>query len=467
MTKTEDVKNLRFYFCGIGGCGMNPLAHFMARSGYMVAGSDIKESEELEELRLDGIKCYAKQDGSMIKANDVFVYSSAIHDDNPDLLQAKKLGLSFMHRSELLAQIAKRYKTVTVAGAHGKTTVSSLIAFLLQEGDLDPSAIIGGYVPAFRGNYRAGKGEWLVLEADESDGSFKRYSSDIAVLLNVDADHLDYYKDMNAIKEAFAVYVGNIVENGTLIYNVEDPVCAELAFNARPDIKKIKCGIGVLAQEQSDYAGTDILLSPLSSAFSLLIKNGEEETSLPFVCPLPGRHNVFNAVVSLAAAASVGIGLDHMNEPLASFKNAHRRFERLGKWHGAEIIDDYAHHPREIEALLNSASRLEGELTVVFQPHRFSRTEKLLPEFARVLSKAPNLILTDVYSAGESKNLIGGRELYEAVLNMGGQAEYVNTPAEIPALLLKRSKDWKFPHTLLFTGAGALSALAHEMLKNQ
>ncbi|MBO7435824.1 UDP-N-acetylmuramate--L-alanine ligase [bacterium] len=467
MTKTEDVNNLKFYFCGIGGCGMNPLAHFMKRAGYRVCGSDIKESEELADLRKDGIECFARQDGSMVEGCDVFVYSSAIHEDNPDLVQAKKLGLSFLHRSELLAQIARRYKTVTVAGAHGKTTVSSLIACLLKDGGLDPNAIVGGYVPAFRGNFTVGKGCYLVLEADESDGTFKRYASDIAVLLNVDADHLDYYKDMNAIKEAFAVYVGNIVENGTLIYNAEDPVCAELAAGVRPDIKKIKCGIGVLAQENADYAGTDILLSPLSSAFSLLCKKGSEEKSLPFVCPLPGRHNVFNAVISLAAAAAAGVDPEILRDPLAVFKNAHRRFERLGKWHGAEIIDDYAHHPREIEALLNSASRLEGDLTVVFQPHRFSRTEKLLPEFARVLSKAPNLILTDVYSAGESKNLIGGRELYEAVLNMGGQAEYVNTPAEIPALLLERSKGWKFPHTLLFTGAGALSGLAHEMLKNQ
>ena len=467
MNGTEELKNLRFYFCGIGGCGMNPLAHFLARSGYAAAGSDIKESEELEDLRRDGVECAARQDGSLLRPGDVFVYSSAIHEDNPDLLRAKELGLSFLHRSELLAQIARRYKTVTVAGMHGKTTVSSLIAFLMTEGGLDPNAIIGGHVPAFGGNFRAGSGGWLVLEADESDGSFRRYASDIAVLLNVDADHLDYYKDMQAIREAFAVYVNNITENGVLVYNADDPICEELAAAARPDIRKIKCGVGALALEKADYVGTDMILSPLSSSFTLLENRGGKTRSLSFVCPLPGSHNVFNAVVSLAACAAAGADPELLRDPLAAFRNAQRRFERLGKWHGAEIIDDYAHHPKEIEALLQSAARLEGELTVVFQPHRFSRTEKLLPEFAYVLSKAPNLILTDVYSAGESKRMIGGKELYEAVLNLGGQAEYVNTPAEIPALLLERSKSWKFPHTLLFTGAGALSALAHEMLKNQ
>lgn len=463
---TEENKKLSFYFCGIGGCGMDPLASFMAKEGYLVRGSDIKESPELERLRSFGIECFANQDGTKLLEDDVFVYSSAIHDDNPDMQRAKELDLSMMHRSELLAQVAKRYKAVTVAGMHGKTTVSSLISWLMAEGGLDPNAIVGGFIPAFGGNFRKGMGEYLVLEADESDGTFLRYASDIAVMLNIDADHLDYYKDLSAIEKAFAVYVNNIVPGGTLIYNVEDEICARVALNARPDIRKIKCGIGSLALEKADYTAVDIALSDLSSNFTF-VERSERGAQTPMTCPLPGSHNVFNAVISLACAKTCGADPVRLKEVLPRFKNACRRFERLGFWHGAEIIDDYAHHPKEIEALLGSASRLKGELTVVFQPHRFSRTEKLLPEFAEVLSKAPNLILTDVYSAGESKGLIGGRELYEAVLAMGGQATWVDTPQEIPNLLLKRSKDWKLPHTLLFTGAGALSALAHEMLKNQ
>lgn len=457
---------LSFYFCGIGGCGMDPLARLMARDGYVVRGSDIKESPELEKLRTEGIECFACQDGTKLKEDDVFVYSSAIHEDNPDMMRAKELNLSMLHRSELLAQVARRCKAVTVAGMHGKTTVSSLISWLMAEGGADPSAVIGGFVPDFDGNFRKGASDYLVLEADESDGTFVRYASTVAVLLNIDADHLDHYKDLADIEKAFAAYVDNIVPGGTLIYNCDDEICRRLAANVRPDIRKVRCGLGALALEKADYVGIDIALSDLSSDFTLL-KNGEAKKSLPVTCPLPGSHNVFNAVISLACAEVCGADVEKLSKALPRFKNARRRFEKLGKWHGAEIIDDYAHHPREIEALLKSASRLEGELTVVFQPHRFSRTEKLLPEFAEVLSKAPNLILTDVYSAGESKGLIGGRELYEAVLSMGGKAEWVNTPKEIPDLLLKRSKDWKFPHTLLFTGAGALSSLAHEMLKNQ
>ena len=463
---TDESKNMSFYFCGIGGCGMDPLARFMARDGYVVRGSDIKESPELERLRSEGIECFACQDGTKLREGDVFVYSSAIHEDNPDMVRAKELDLSMLHRSELLAQIARRCKAVTVAGMHGKTTVSSLIAWLLTEGGLDPSAVIGGFVPAFGGNFRKGKGDLLVLEADESDGTFVRYASTVAVLLNIDADHLDHYKDLSEIEKAFAVYVDNIVPNGTLIYNCDDEICCRLAANARPDIRKVKCGLGALALDKADYLGTDIALSDLSSTFAFQ-KNFGQKKAVTVTCPLPGSHNVFNAVISLACAETCGADTDRLCKVLPEFKNARRRFEKLGKWHGAEIIDDYAHHPKEIEALLKSASRLEGELTVVFQPHRFSRTEKLLPEFAEVLSKAPNLILTDVYSAGESKNLIGGRELYEAVLSVGGKAEWVDTPDEIPALLLRRSKDWKFPHTLLFTGAGALSGLAHEMLKTQ
>ena len=446
---------------------MDPLAAFLRENGYSVKGSDIRESQELEDLRKLGVECYARQDGTMVSDCDVFVYSSAIREDNPDYQAAKKQGLSLLHRSELLAQIARGYKSITVAGAHGKTTVSSLIACLLTDGGLEPNAIVGGYVPAFGGNYRKGRGEWLVLEADESDGSFTRYASDVAVLLNVDADHLDHYRDIQDIEAAFSVYVGNITPGGALIYNCEDPICQRLAAQARPDIRKIKCGIGALALENADYCATNIALYPLSSSFLLMERGELGENKIPLNCPLPGSHNVFNAVMAMAAAREAGADPNLLKDSLPLFKNACRRFERLGKWHGAEIIDDYAHHPREIEALLRSASRLEGELTVVFQPHRFSRTEKLLPEFAEVLCKAPNLILTDVYSAGETKNLIGGKELYEAVRNLGGEAEWVNTPREIPELLLKRSQGWKYPHTLLFTGAGALSALAHEMLKNQ
>lgn len=462
----KESDKLSFYFCGIAGCGMDPLARFTLREGYSVRGSDIKESVELEKLRSEGIECYASQDGTKLRPGDVFVYSSAIHDDNPDMMRAKELGLSMLHRSELLAQIARRSKAVTVAGMHGKTTVSSLIAFLMAECGLDPNAVIGGFVPAFDGNFRKGAGDYLVLEADESDGTFVRYASTVAVLLNIDADHLDHYKDIKEIEKAFAVYVNNIVPGGTLVYNCEDEICRRLAKNARGDIRKVKCALGALATESADYVGVDIALSDLSSTFTL-IAGEKEKRSLPAVVPLPGSHNVFNAVISLACAEVCGADLEAAIKALPGFKNARRRFELLGKWHGAEIIDDYAHHPKEIEALLRSASRLEGELTVVFQPHRFSRTEKLLPEFAEVLSKAPNLILTDVYSAGESKNRIGGRELYEAVLAMGGKAEWADTPKEIPDLLLKRSKNWKFPHTLLFTGAGALSGLAHEMLKKQ
>ena len=462
----KESDKLSFYFCGIAGCGMDPLARFMARDGYVVRGSDIKESPELEKLRTEGIECFACQDGTKLKEGDVFVYSSAIHDDNPDMMRAKELGLTMLHRSELLSQVAARHKAVTVAGMHGKTTVSSLIAFLMAEGGADPSAVIGGFVPAFDGNFRKGASDYLVLEADESDGTFVRYASTVAVLLNIDADHLDHYKDINEIEKAFAVYVNNIVPGGTLVYNCEDEICCRLAKNARPDIRKVKCAIGALALDKADYVGIDIALSDLSSTFTFL-KNGEAKKSFPVTCPLPGSHNVFNAVISLACAEVCGADPEELSHVLPKFKNARRRFELLGKWHGAEIIDDYAHHPKEIEALLRSASRLEGELTVVFQPHRFSRTEKLLPEFAEVLSKAPNLILTDVYSAGESKNKIGGRELYEAVLAVGGQAEWADAPKDIPAILLRRSASWKFPHTLLFTGAGALSGLAHEMLKNQ
>lgn len=462
----KENEKLHFYFCGIGGCGMDPLARFMAKDGHVVRGSDIKESPELEKLRSEGIECFACQDGTKLGENDVFVYSSAIHDDNPDMMRAKELHLTMLHRSELLAQVARRCKAVTVAGMHGKTTVSSLIAWLMTEGGLDPSAVIGGFVPDFDGNFRKGTSDFLVLEADESDGTFVRYASTVAVILNIDADHLDHYKDMADIEKAFSVYVGNIVPGGTLVYNCDDEICCRLAANARPDIRKVKCGLGALAFGKADYIGSDITLSDLSSTFTFL-ENGGQKKSLPVTCPLPGSHNVFNAVIALACAEICGADVEKLVKALPRFKNARRRFEKLGKWHGAEIIDDYAHHPKEIEALLRSASRLEGELTVVFQPHRFSRTEKLLPEFAEVLSKAPNLILTDVYSAGESKNIIGGHELYEAVLSTGGKADWVDTPKEIPALLLEKSRDWKFPHTLLFTGAGALSSLAHEMLKNQ
>lgn len=449
----------KYYFCGIAGCGMNPLAHLLARAGHQVAGSDLKESEELAALRQDGVACFPAQDGSRLEADQTFVYTSAIHPDNPDLVRARELGLPLLHRSELLAQLSAERNSITVAGAHGKTTVSSLIAHLLQEGGLDPAAVIGGFVPSLGGNFRCGQGPF-VLEADESDGTFRRYASKTAVILNIDRDHLDFYRDLEDIEAAFQTYAGHIRPGGALIYNGADPLCRRVAERAGKDIAKISCGPG----PEYDYGYAEPSYSPRSSSFTLLVAG---RPALRLEVGLPGPHNVFNAVVAAAAALRAGLAPEDLPKALASFRNARRRFEFLGTWRGAAVVDDYAHHPREIAALLDSAARIGGGRTFLFQPHRFSRTEKLLEDFVAVLKDAPDLVLTDVYSAGEAKGELGGHDLYLKVLEAGGQAVWAPSPEDIPKILEERSKGWTLPHTLFFTGAGALSALAHKMISEE
>ncbi|MCX7005096.1 MAG: UDP-N-acetylmuramate--L-alanine ligase, partial [bacterium] len=348
----------RYFLCGIGGAGMNPLAQVLAARGVTVAGSDACEQKSTALLRAAGIPCAIGHAAGNVRDADVFVYSSAIADDNPEFHYARAHNIPCLHRAHVLAQLVNRAQGITVAGTHGKTTTTALIALILSEAGLDPTAVVGGLVPAFNAYHRCGHSDWFVVETDESDGSFQLFDSTVAVLLNIDADHLDYYPDLAAIETACARYVARIKPGGTLVYNADDARAAAIAATAPTHATHLACSCTGLAS----FRAHDVTLQPWSSTFTV----SEAGASYPVTVGVPGQHNVSNALQAIAAARSIGAPVAAIQRACAAFHGVARRFQVLGTCQGATIMDDYAHHPREIEATVRAARALGQPLLVVF-----------------------------------------------------------------------------------------------------
>ncbi len=445
-----------YFFCGIGGAGMNPLAHILAARGMCVSGSDCRESDVLDALRAHGITCFAGHDSSQLSSADVFVSSSAIASDNPELLAAREKGIPCVHRSDVLATLVNHARGVAVAGTHGKTTVSALTAILFARGGADPTAVIGGFVPEFNAFYRNGASDWMIVETDESDGSFQKIESEIAVVLNIDSDHLDYYDDIDNIVRAFSVFCSKVKPVGTLVFN-QDAACVADAISSAPEsVARISCS----SKGQADFRAHSIVYSPWSSQFVV----GEGELEYEIELGIPGRHNVMNALQAVAAARSASIGIEAIREGCRVFHGVHRRFQVLGTYEGATVIDDYAHHPREIAATIATAAALGSRCLVVFQPHRYSRTAKLFDEFTDVLSGIERLILTDIYSASETAEAVSGRTLYDRIRLQNNAVVYCEDIEKVPQAVASRVQAGDI---ILFLGAGSLSQIAHQMVENK
>jgi len=443
----------RYFLCGIGGAGMNPLACVLAARGVVVAGSDACAQKSTDALHAAGIPCAIGHAAANVHDADVFVYSSAIADDNPEFQAARARNLPCLHRAHVLAQLVNRAHGVTIAGTHGKTTTTALIALMLTEAGLDPTAIVGGFVPAFNAYHRLGDSDWFVVETDESDGSFQLFDSNLAVLLNVDADHLDYYPDVAAIEAACARYVARIKPGGTLVYNADDARATVVAATAPAHAARLACS----CTSPAPYHAQITALQPWSSAFTVR----EAGALYPITLGVPGHHNVSNALQAIAAARTCGASIAAVQRACAAFHGVQRRFQVLGTCQGATIIDDYAHHPREIEATVRAARMLGQPLLVVFQPHRFSRTEKLLDEFVRVLGSLDRLILTDIFSASEAPGAVTGATLHERVQAVAPHTQYVADIAAVPAAVRRACKAGDL---VLFLGAGTISAAAHQLI---
>ncbi|HEX3032172.1 MAG TPA: UDP-N-acetylmuramate--L-alanine ligase [Bacillota bacterium] len=392
----------RVHFVGIGGSGMSGLAQIMVAKGYQVSGSDMKESETTIRLRQQGATVHIGHAAEYVKGAELLVVSTAIKEDNPELLQAKSEGITIWHRSDILAWLMENQKGICIAGAHGKTTTTSIISLVLENNNLDPTIVIGGGLAQIQGNAKQGNGEYLVAEADESDGSFLKLHPYFAVITNIEDDHLDHYGTVENIIRAFEQFVARIPETGVAILCYDDPQVKALAKHCRSGI--ISYGLSAGADYRLDEIGT----TGTQSRGKIYYRDqylGE------MVLNVPGDHNQLNALAAVAVGRHLGLAFEDIVSALQSFRGAQRRFQILGEVDGITVVDDYAHHPTELKATLKAARDTSAQRVVaLFQPHRYTRTRQLHQEFGRAFSNADVIAVTEIYSAGEAPipNVDGG-----------------------------------------------------------
>ena len=384
----------RVHFVGIGGIGMSGIAEVLCSLGHQVSGSDLKASDITERLQSLGVTVTTGHSVEHLGDADVVVISSAVAADNPEVLAARQRRIPVIARAEMLGELMRMKSGIAVAGSHGKTTTTSLVAQLLAEAKLDPTVIVGGKLPALGSSARLGQGEFLVAEADESDGSFLQLSPTIAVVTNIDAEHLDHYGSMVALERTFVAFLSKLPFYGLAVLCSDDPVVKKLL----PTIEKRTVTYGLLTG--SEISATDLEFSGLRSKFTLVVRG---KTLGPVELNLPGRHNVQNALGAFAVAEFLGIDFATVRKTLSEFVGPRRRFTVRGEESGVMVVEDYGHHPAEIRATLAAARAgfADRRIVVAFQPHRYSRTRDLFDEFVAAFSDAERVFVTDIYSAGE------------------------------------------------------------------
>jgi UDP-N-acetylmuramate--alanine ligase len=386
------------HFVGIGGIGMSGIAEVMHQLGYHVQGSDVAESYVVEKLRKVGIPVAIGHSADNLGDAAVVVCSSAIKDNNPEIEAAAERRLPRVRRAEMLAELMRMQKTVAVAGTHGKTTTTSMIAALLDGGGVDPTVINGGIINCYGSNARLGKSDWWVIEADESDGSFLRLDGTIAVVTNIDPEHLEHYGDFDRIKDAFVEFIENVPFYGLAVLCVDHPEVQTVIGRIR-DRRIVTYGFSALADVRAD----NVTPVPGGSRFDAVIlgRDGERRT-IAVEIPIPGRHNVQNALAAIAVAQELGVSDEAIARGFSKFDGVKRRFTKVGEVGGATVIDDYAHHPTEIRAVLAAAREgAEQRVIAVMQPHRFTRLQALMDDFQNAFNDADVVFVTPVYPAGE------------------------------------------------------------------
>jgi UDP-N-acetylmuramate--alanine ligase len=445
----------RLHFIGIGGSGMSGLAEVLLNMGYQVSGSDLRASEATERIVQRGGRVFVGHAPSNVEGAQVVVYSTAVRDDNPELIAARTAQVPVIPRADMLAELMRMKFGVAVGGAHGKTTTTSLIAAVLAGGGLDPTIVVGGRLHAIGANARLGNGPFLVAEADESDGSFLRLSPALAVVTNIDREHLDHYKDLEEIRQAFIFFANRVPFYGVAVLCVDD----EQVRAILPRITKRTLLYGTRAE--AGVRADQVELLPHGSRFQVTALGqplGE------IVMGLPGRHNVLNALAAIAVGLEVEVGFAHIAEALATFRGVARRFETRGEAGGVRVVDDYGHHPTEIAATLAAARGLGGRVLVIFQPHRFSRTQALRREFGTCFGEADAVWVLDVYPAGETPIPgISARTIVESAREQG--ADHVREAGDPEAAVAAVAAAARPGDTVLTLGAGDVWRLAEALLR--
>jgi UDP-N-acetylmuramate--alanine ligase len=444
------------HFVGIGGIGMSGIAEVLLNLGYHISGSDVKETEVTRRLQALGCEIFYGHRKENMREADVVVISSAIRQGNPEIEVAEQRLIPVIPRAEMLAELMRMKIGIAIAGTHGKTTTTSLIATVLAAGGLDPTVVIGGRLNSIGSNARLGQGDFLVAEADESDGSFLKLMPTIAVVTNIDPEHLDYYHGIEEIKEAFLSFLNKIPFYGLAVLCLDHPNIQSLI----PRLKKRFTTYGLTTQ--ADFQAKEIVFEGLSATFDAL-HHQKEIGRLKL--QMPGLHNVYNALATLATAFELDIPFEVVQETLQDFSGIQRRFQIKGEKNGILIVDDYGHHPVEIVATLRAARTGWGRrIVAVFQPHRYTRTQALFQDFMTAFNDANVLILTDIYPAGEDRiEGVEAKALYEGIRDYGHKdVTYIADKKEIVNHLLRIIT----PGDVVITmGAGDIWQVSEELVK--
>jgi UDP-N-acetylmuramate--alanine ligase len=389
------------HFVGIGGIGMSGIAEVLYNLGYTVQGSDAADGGNVTRLREKGVKVTVGHKAENIAGVDVVVVSTAIKRDNPELMAARAQRIPVVRRAEMLAELMRLKSCVAISGTHGKTTTTTMVATLLDSGGLDPTVINGGIINAYGSNARMGAGEWMVVEADESDGTFLKLPADVVIVTNIDPEHLDHFKTLEAIQDAFRNFVENVPFYGFAVMCIDHPVVQALVGKIE-DRRIITYG----ENPQADARLVDLVPMGGGSKFKVVIrdrKSGGTHEISDIMLPMPGHHNASNATAAIAVACELGLSDEAILKAMAGFGGVKRRFTKTGEWNGVTVIDDYGHHPVEIAAVLKAArGSTNGKIVAVVQPHRYTRLQSLFEEFCTCFNDADAVVVAEVYAAGET-----------------------------------------------------------------
>ena len=449
------------HFIGIGGIGMSGIAEVLVNLGYTVTGSDVADSGNVKRLREKGVKVAIGHAAPNIEGADVVVVSSAIKRDNPELIASRARRLPVVRRAEMLAELMRLKSCVAIGGTHGKTTTTSLVASLLDAGNFDPTVINGGIIEAYGTNARLGAGEWMVVEADESDGTFLKLPADIAIVTNVDPEHLDHFQTFEAVQEAFRSFVENVPFYGFAVMCTDHAVVQQLVGRIA-DRRIVTYG----ENPQADVRLVDLDHANGMSRFSVVFRDraGEDAHVInSLALPMPGRHNALNATAAIAVARELGVGDVAIRGALKNFGGVRRRFTRTGEWNGVPVIDDYGHHPVEIAAVLRAAREsTQGQVIAVMQPHRYTRLASLFEQFCTCFNDADTVIVAPVYPAGEAPIAGADRDGLVAGLRARGHRQVI--PLEGPQELARIVARLAHPGDIVVClGAGNITQWAYAL----
>ncbi len=449
------------HFIGIGGIGMSGIAEVMHNLGYRVQGSDVAEGYVIAGLRAKGITVHIGHRADNLGDAAVIVTSTAIQRGNPEVEAALARRIPVVRRAEMLAELMRLKSTVAVAGTHGKTTTTSMIAALLDAGNLDPTVINGGIINAYGTNARLGAGEWMVVEADESDGTFLKLPVDVAIVTNVDPEHLDHFKTFDAVQEAFKDFVEGVPFYGFAVMCTDHPVVQALVGKIE-DRRIITYG----ENPQADARLVDLVPFSGGSKFKVEFRHRKTDVAhriADLVLPMPGRHNALNATAAIAVAHEIGISDEAIRKALAGFGGVKRRFTKTGEWNGVTVVDDYGHHPVEIAAVLKAArDSTKGQVIAVVQPHRYTRLQSLFEEFCTCFNDADTVVVADIYAAGEDPIPGIDRDSFVLGLRAHGHREVI--PLEGPEKLASLVRDIaKKDDFVVCLGAGNITQWAYAL----